>query len=195
MTKFVKENWFKLSTIILIIILSVAYYYFIFLPNSNIEFNKENQLIIIQKELEETKNQLNDTQVGLEEAKKALDEEISKEAEVVEKIIEKPVYEEAEPNYDLILLNYKMDVKNGEESENSLLTALYNNTHLVCSYIVSNSDDRGHLYYYVLDATNSLKKQYGQYRSKIEYIDNNLNSRDVIIQYIKNECALVGFNI
>lgn len=95
-------------------------------------------------------------------------------------------------NLDLVLINYKIDSQADRELRNDLLSALYSNKNSVCSSIVENKTSRNHIYYIIVDNINNLKSNYNKYRDSLEFINNNLNGLDGVMQLIKNECSAIN---
>lgn len=109
------------------------------------------------------------------------------------KAADKSVYTEARYNADLVLVDYKLDVQNGENARNILMNTAYNSPDQMCPSIIAEKTTRKHLYYVVLDNILKLKSKYNQYRSFISYIDIDLDGLDKIIQIIKDRCIAIGY--
>ncbi|MCX6786110.1 MAG: hypothetical protein NTZ18_04675 [Candidatus Komeilibacteria bacterium] len=98
-------------------------------------------------------------------------------------------------NLDLILTNYKIDSQNGSNFIDMILTDSYNSPKQFCQGVIANKTTRQHFFYIVYDQVNSLENRYGKYRTKIEYIKNNLDGKWGIISMVQDRCKAVGLNI
>lgn len=164
---------------LLLIGVSIFYYFVLFLPmriaptSNYVEI--DNRFKVLEEELSKTKQEL----------------EAARNQEP--KVIEKRVYVQPKQNNDLILVNFRLDVLDGENLINGLLEGSENSLSQMCPSIIAEKTTRRHTYYLVLDNIAELKSKYGQYRSSISYIDNNLAGFDGAIQIVKDKCASLGY--
>jgi hypothetical protein len=168
-----------ISIFLLIISLSVAYYFFIFIPN-----NEKERLEQIKMEAKQNK---------ATETKKVEKKETNiKQKTIIE---EKPTQSYEDSHLEIILLNYKIDSNKNTSLVESLLTALNNKPTSVCSSINTNIISRSHIYYIYLDYVNDLEEEYGQYRNSVAYIENDLSGKYKTIGIVKEQCNSVGYQI
>lgn len=105
-----------------------------------------------------------------------------------------PTMQTAESDDDIIA-RYKEDAEFVDGLVESLVEGVLNSPDIMCSHIIKNQYTGNHVYYYIPQYTADLATDYGQYRSRIEYIDNNLNSLTAVQGFARNECAEAGYPI
>lgn len=138
----------------------------------------------------------------IDELEKEIDEQVEKEVsqedaapEIKPESVEVNIPAQPEsPDYDQILINYKLDVINsGINDLSEILFAA--NYEIMCPNVVANKTSGQHAYYMFLDAYNDLVIRYAKYRYDIEYIDNNLFSHEYFLDMFRDGCESVGHNI
>lgn len=100
-----------------------------------------------------------------------------------------------QPNYDLVLTQYRLDAQNGKSMQETLLTTVTNNPAQICPNIIAEKTSQQNIYYLVSNNIQTLKSKYSKYRNSVEYIDNNLNGLDGVLQMVKDKCASLGYLI
>lgn len=180
-------------TILLAVVIASATYY----------------LVEIKKEEAPTQSVIQNTEVKknsiVEEVVETSTEEIitnEESAPIVEPVVAPVVAPAPTPaptkpaeDLDMVLLRYKIDKQDIDEQMQILVDGYYKNKSAYCGYIINNIYDREHLWYIYLESYAGLKADYEKYRSKIEYIDNNLVSYQGLINMIATECSGYGYTI
>ncbi|MFA7286197.1 MAG: hypothetical protein WC052_00845 [Patescibacteria group bacterium] len=128
---------------------------------------------------------------SIEETRPQLQQKVEDQEEIMN---EKPVDIYPQNNNDQILINYRLDVQNGDDMRNSLLETAFNSPEQMCPSVIATMATRQHAYYYVLDDIAKLTLKYGQYRGSINYIKNNLDGLDNVISIVKDQCASLGYS-
>lgn len=98
-------------------------------------------------------------------------------------------------NLDTVLLNYKIDAQANAGPRNNMLNEAYNESETWCPQVIASRTTRQHAYYLILDDVTYLENTYGEYRGRIEWIDNNLNGLWGTIGLAQEECAALGHDI
>lgn len=96
---------------------------------------------------------------------------------------------------EIILLNYKIDSNQYDEMQDGLLNSAYNTPNALCPNIIQNRTTGNNVYWLVKDFVQQLENEYGQYRSQISYIDNNLNGLWGLLSVVQDQCEAVGYEI
>lgn len=170
--KFIAHNWFRLAIIVALLLFVGAYYW------------TESQGSSSAREVMELRNELEATKAALGESETRAPE-----------VVEKKIYVPAPTSNETVLLNYKVDMQEGEDVRDLLLTAAFNTPRDMCPAIIAERTMQEHAYYLALDGIAELKSKYGKYRAQITYIDNNLNSLDQVMQIVRDKCEAVGYYI
>lgn len=98
-------------------------------------------------------------------------------------------------NLDSVLINYKLDAQDGKGLRESVIAAATNSPDQFCPSVIASRKAQNNIYYLVVENLNKLEADYGKYRSRIGYIDVNLDGLWGVIQLVKDKCTEAGYNI
>lgn len=128
-------------------------------------------------------------------SKKSLEAEVIKTPVVPTQEVSQPKAIPPKEDLDRVLINYKLDVQDGEDLRNALVNAAFNTPEQLCPSIIGTRTTQDHIYFLVSKNLNLLDGRYGKYKSKIQYIGNNLPGLWDTLAITKDKCEAVGYFI